>query len=262
MALTNEKATDLFLAMAKKAGWTESQVKLALDSDEGKEILNRDNRHSEYSSALDKVKNLEPLAKKATEWDEWWGKKGGSKLYETQQQQAQVLARYQERFGELDSNSNVDVQKAANVAGLTLQQAQEMLADQGRRFSQMSSDQMLVMVDAQNRGIKLSTEDVSAMTKIMAEKNMTYGQAYSEHVGPRVREMESQRLDKEKKDYAAEQVRDALSRAGVHNLPATSDLSPSFFDRPTNGLAEKSMSDQELLSMWQDSAPGAKGRAA
>lgn len=266
MALSNEAAQDLFKALAKKAGFTEAQVKLALEAEEWKEIQNRDNRHSEYSSALDKLKNLEPKAKKAEEWDEWWTKKGGAKLYETHQQQAQVLARYQERFGELDPNSTQDVRTAAAQTGLTLQQAQAMLEQErqkmGVQFSSMTNDAMAVLVDASNRGLKLSTEDIATMNKIMADKGVTYGAAYAEHFGPKVREMEQQRLAKEKEEYANEKVRDALTRAGVSSVPQEPGIQANFFDRPAAGVAEKSLSDQELLSMWHDSAPGAKSRAA
>lgn len=265
--MTNDKATDLFKAMATKAGFTPDQVTLALSQPEWKEIENRDNRHSEYASALDRAKNLEPLANKAKEWDEWWTKKGGSKLYETQQTQAERLARYTERFGDLDPNaSQQQVQQAAQGAGLTMQQVQALLDaktnEMGVRMSSMTTDLGMIMVDAANRGIKLSTDDLAAMNKLMADKGVTYGAAYSEHLGPKVREMEEQRLDKEKKDYAAEQVRDALSRAGVHNLPSSSEIPANFYDRPKAGVAEKSLSDQELLGMWNDAAPGARTRAA
>lgn len=252
--------------MAKKQGWTDEQVTLALQQPEWKEIENRDNRHSEYSSALDKAKNLEPLAAKAKEWDEWWGKKGGSKLYEENQRKEAALLRYQERFGALDPDSSTDIRHAATATGMTMQQVQEMLDaksnDMGVRFSQMTNELLAITVDAANRGVKLTGDDVVAMQNLMASKGVTYAAAYEQHVGPRVREMEQQRLEKEKKDYAAEQVRDALTRAGVHNLSLTSEVPANFFDRPKTGIAEKSLSDQELLSMWNDSSPGAKNRAA
>lgn len=259
--MTNDKAADLLKALAKKAGFTDEQVTLALSQPEWKEIENRDNRHSEYSSALDKAKNLEPLAAKAKEWDEWWGKKGGSKLYEENQRKEQLLSRFTERFGALDPDDTTDVRHAAKVTGMTMQQVQEMLDTQknqiGLQFSQMTNELLAIQVDAANRGVKLTGDDVVAMNKLMAEKGVTYAAAYESHVGPRVREMEQQRLEKEKKDYAAEQVRDALTRAGVHNLPTASDSIPAnFFDRPKTGIAEKSLSDQELLSMWNDSSPG------
>lgn len=262
--MTNDKALDLFKAMAKGAGLTDEQVNLALTQPQWKEIENRDNRHSEYSSALDKAKNLEPLAAKAKEWDEWWGKKGGSKLYEANQNHERELARYQERFGALDADSSVpDVRRAAAATGLTLEQVQALLNDQGAKFSQYQADRDLVFADAATRGVRITTDDVTAMNKLMADKGVTYAAAYQEHVGPRVREMEQQKQAKEKEDYAAEKVRDALTRAGVHNLPAAADSIPAnFFDRPKTGIAEKSLSDQELLSMWNDSSPGAKSRAA
>src|SRR6516164_6393684 len=95
--MTNDKAADLFRAMAKDAGFTDEQVAKAMAAPQWKEIENRDNRHSEYSSALDKVKNLEPQAAKAKEWDTWWKEKGGSKLYE----QSKELGLYKERYGAL-----------------------------------------------------------------------------------------------------------------------------------------------------------------
>ncbi len=269
--MTNDKAADLFKALAKKQGFTDEQVTLALQQPEWKEIENRDNRHSEYSSALDKAKNLEPLAVKAKEWDTWWRDKGGSELYETHQEQAQRLARYQERFGDIDPSNPSDVRAAATVTGLTLQQAQAMidqkLQEQGVRFSQMSNELLAVTVDAQQRGIKLTGDDVLAMNKIMAEKGVTYAGAYEQHLGPKVREMEQQRLENEKKSYAEQQLRDFKTRIGYTENQygkGGTDGSPvaSFFDRPKTGVAEKSMSDQELLSMWNDSAPGNNSRAA
>jgi hypothetical protein len=268
--MTNDKAVDLFKAMAKGAGLTDEQVNVALSQPQWKEIENRDNRHSEYSSALDKVRNLEPQAATAKRWQDWWEGKGeyagqgaGSKTYKAYIDQQTALARYQERFGALDADSSrTEVRDAAAATGMTMQQVQAMLDEQGKRFSAMSTEQMAILADAQTRGLKLTVEDVTAMNRIMAEKGVTYAGAYEQHVGPRVREMEQQKLTKEKEDYAAEKVRDALTRAGVHAVQGNQEVPPSFYDRPKTGVAEKSMSDQELLAMWNDSAPGAKSRAA
>jgi len=264
MSLSNLQAAELFKQLAAKAGFSDDQVKLALNADEWKELQNRDNRHSEYSSALDRVKNLEPLATKATEWDKWW-KEGGSRLYQAEQEKSQALARYQERFGNLDPNDPADVRRGAAQTGMTMEQVQAMLAERdnqiGVRFSAMTNDLLAVTVDAQQRGIKLSGDDVLAMQKIMAEKGVGYGQAYELHAGPRVREMESQRLQKEKEDYANEKVQDALTRAGVHGgIPTTSDVPNNFFDRPTGGVADKPKTDQELMQMWNEAGKQVAGR--
>ena len=261
--MTNDKAADLFKALAAKAGFSEDQVKLALDTAEYKELENRLPR-PEYSRAMDRVRDLEPLATKAKEWDEWWTKKGGSTLFE----KASQLSRYQERFGDLDPNNSTEVRQAANATGLTMEQVNALVEartnDIGVRFSQMTNELLAIQVDAANRGVKLTGDDVLAMNKLMQEKGVTYAGAYEMHVGPRVREMEQTRLSKEKEDYAAEKVRDALSRVG-HNAPLGSDPSvPNFFDRPQGGMADKPKSDQELLAMWNDAgqAVANRGRAA
>lgn len=257
--MTNDKAADLFKQLAKEQGFTDEQVAKAMAAPQWKEIENRDNRHSEYSSALDKAKNFEAAAKKAGEWDDWWKNKGGGTVYQKYQEQQASLARYQERFGALDPNDPNAVRQGAEASGMTMQQVQAMLEarlnEQGTRFSAMTADLGLVMTDAANRGIKLSPDDIQAMNKIMADKGVTYGAAYAEHLGPKVREMESQKLTKEKEDYAAEKVRDALSRVGHNGLPPVNSEVPSFFERPKAGIAEKSLSDQELLGMWNDAAP-------
>lgn len=267
--MTNDKAADLFKAMAQTAGFTDEQVAKAMAAPQWKEIENRDNRHSEYASALDKAKNLEPLAAKAKEWDKWWTEKGGSTLYTTQQEQATQLALYQERFGNLNPNDPQQVRQVAAGAGITMQQAQEMLKsalnEQGVRFSQMSNELLAVTVDAQNRGIKLTTEDIGAMNKLMADKGVTYAGAYQEHLGPRVREMEEQKRKKELEDYATQKVQDELTRRGISGVqPGSSEVPASFFERPATGMADKPKSDQELMAMWNDAGHqvASRGRAA
>jgi hypothetical protein len=75
-------------------------------------------------------------------------------------------------------------------------------------------------------------------------------------MGPKVRELEQTKLTREKEEYAAEKVRDALSRIGHNGLPADSaGVQTGFFERPANGMADKPKTEQELLAMWQDSAP-------
>ena len=119
--MTNDKAVDLFKAMAKGAGLTDEQVNVALSQPQWKEIENRDNRHSEYSSALDRVRNLEPQAATAKRWQDWWEGKGeyagqgaGSKTYKAYIDQQTALARYQERFGALDADATrTEVRDAA-----------------------------------------------------------------------------------------------------------------------------------------------------
>lgn len=259
--MTNDKAADLFKAMATKAGFTPEQVNLALAAPEWKEIENRDNRHSEYSSALDKAKNLETKLQAAEPFRQWWQEKGGAQWYQNSNEQAQELARFKERYGDLDPNNPSDVRQAATASGLTLAQAKAMLDEQrtqlGVQFTAMTTDALAVMTDAQQRGIKLTTDDIGAMNRIMAEKGVTYGQAYETHLGPRVREMEQTKLTREKEEYAAEKVRDALSRVGHNGLPADSaGVQTGFFDRPANGMADKPRSDQELMAMWADAAPG------
>lgn len=266
MSLSNLQAKQLFEQLAAKAGFTQDQVKLALEAEEWKELQNRDNRHSEYSSALDKVKNLEPLAQKAKQWDEWWTEKGGSKLYETQQQQAQRLALYQERFGELDPQQQQQVQQAA-ASGMSMQQVTALidskLNEQGTRFSQYQAERDRVFVEASNLGIKLTADDLTAMNNLMSTRGVTYAQAAQEHLGPRVRELEDKKRKDEMEQYAQQKVQDELARRGVAAVPITSQTpSANFFDRPKNGVAERTNSDQELLAMWAESAPGAQGRAA
>lgn len=255
-SLNNLQATDLFKQLATKAGFTPEQVDLALKADEFKEFENGYRRQSEYSQALDRAKALEPQAAKAAEWDEWWSKKGGKKVYETYQESQATLARYQERFGDLNPNSQADVREAAATTGMTIQQVQALLNDQGTRWSQMLADRDLVFADAATRGLKFSTEDLATMNRLQAEKGVTFSAAYETHMGPRVREMDQKARETEKEAYAAEKVRDALSRVGHNGLPPTADV-PNFYDRPKAGVAEKSMNDQELLAMWNDSAPKA-----
>ena len=107
-------------------------------------------------------------------------------------------------------------------------------------------------------------QPVMSVSGIAEALGVTYAGAYQEVVAPRVREMESQRFEKEKKDFAAEAVRDALSRAGANpaSTASTPGFQSNFFDRPADGVAKSSMNEQELVALWADSAPGNSSRAA
>jgi hypothetical protein len=257
--MTNDKAADLFRAMAKDAGFTDEQVAKAMAAPQWKEIENRDNRHSEYSSALDKVKNLEPQAAKAKEWDTWWKEKGGSTLYE----QSKELGLYKERYGALtgDTNGGNGGGNTNVPAGVTMAQVQAMLKEQieaqGARFSTFQSDILTTNAELAAHGITPKAADIAEMNKLMAN-GATYSAAAVSHFGPRVREMEQQRIEKEKKDAVEQAVKDYASRSGAYsNVPPPGQTSqPSFMSRPDNGVAPAGKTDQELLALWNESAPG------
>lgn len=241
-------ATELFNEMAKKAGFTADQVTLALSQPEYKELENGFVRHDEYSSALDKAKNLQGQADKAKQWDDWY--KQNSPAITGLNEKAQLLAKYEERFGALDGSAG-DTRAAAATTGLTMADVTKITEQLSQNFSGLLKDGLRI---ASRHAAAFGEElDVDALEKIALEKRVPLTQAYEELVAPRVRERNEAKTKVEIEKQVSERVKDELSRRAMS--PGTSGHSapPVFIgQQPTGADAPKPLGDQDLMSLWSD----------
>ena len=247
-------AEELFKDMAKKAGYTEEQVKLALDQPEWKDLQNGYVRHDEYSSALDKAKNLEGKAKKAEDWDKWY--KDNGPAIQGLNEKAQLLAKYEERFGALDG-SDPNAPGRAIAAGMSQADVTKLILaaqeQQSQNFSGLLKDTMYVTSrHASEFGEALSMEQIGQLEKIAIEKRVPLTQAYEELVAPRVRERETKKTEETIQKRVDERVKDELSRRSAGPGSRGSDIPPSFIIKPAGADAPKDLTDQDLQNLWAE----------
>lgn len=245
-------AQELFADMAKKAGWTDDAVKLALESDEGKELSNGYVRHAEYSSALDKARNSEKDANEAKEWRKWHQQ--NAPIIQTLQTEH---ARYKERLQQLgytDQQAQAGADQAAAQAGagqgLTVQQVQQMLEQRDNNYSSLMRDTMSIL--AEHDSGRLGKLDVPALEKIAVEQKLTLKGAYDAFIAPKVKELETKELDARIKRERDEAVKDYASRNNLPINPAMPDHVRFDFTPKTGEGAPKPIGDAELMGMWAD----------
>ncbi len=241
-------ATEIFKEMAKGAGYTDDQVNLALARPEWKELENGYVRHDEYSSALDKAKNLEGKAKRADDWDGWW--KSEKTNIESLNTKAQQLARYEERFGALDGSDPNATARAAAATGLTMADVTKITEQMSQNFSGLLKDGLRI---ASRHAATFGEElDVDALEKIALEKRVSLPQAYQELVAPRVRDREQKKTEEEIQKQVDQRVKDEMSRRAMSPGSRGSDIPPSFIVKPTGADAPKELGDQDFISMWNE----------
>lgn len=246
--MATKTAIDAFKDLAKEAGWSEDQVTLALSKPAFKELENGFIRQDEYSRSLDKARDLQA---KVQEYNDWWSKTGPA--VEGLRAKEVALARYQERFGDLE---NANPQHVQAVTGVSLDDVQKMLAQRDQNFSGLLKDGLRI---ASRHAAAFGEElDVDALEKIALEKRVPLTQAYEELVAPRVRERETAKTQAEIKRQVDEQVKDELSRRALS--PGTSGHSapPVFIgQQPTGADAPKPLGDQDLMGLWSEAGKSA-----
>ena len=90
--------------------------------------------------------------------------------------------------------------------------------------------------------------DVDALEKLANETNLPLSAAYDRMIAPRVQEKQKAAADKEKEEYAAQKVKDALSRHKLPTDPIPTESAP-IYNRISPDSAPKDM-DSELLAAW------------
>ncbi len=252
--MATKTATELFQEMAKKAGFTAEQVTLALSQPEYKELENGFVRHDEYSSALDKARELQTAADKAKQWDDWYKQNGPA--IQTLNEKAERLARYEQQFGALDGTDPNANRQAAAATGLTMADVTKITEQMSQNFSGLLKDGLRI---ASRHAATFGEElDVDSLEKIALEKRVPLTQAYEELVGPRVRERNDAKTKEEIARQVAEGVKDELSRRAMSPGSTGHSAPPVFLgQQPTGADAPKPLGDQDLMSIWNDAGKSA-----
>lgn len=244
----SKTAQELFADMAKAAGWTTEQVTLALATDAGKELNNGYVRHAEYSSALDKARNLEGEAAKAKQWEGWW-KENSPRIQNLQTEHATLKERLKQAgYTDLQAETTATAQTGAG-AGLTMEQVQQLFTQRDNNYSSLLRDTMSIL--SEHDSARLGRLDVPALEKIAQEKQLTLKGAYDQFIAPKVKELETKDLEARITREREEAVKDYASR---NNLPVNIDrgLQPGANFGPRTGEAAKAVDDAGLMSMWAD----------
>lgn len=251
--MTPQEAKAYFEELARKSG-VDLNVPLSqvLSNDTFlKETSNGIARHSEYSSALDRARNLEQEVNAAKTqlgtWDQWYKNYAEPKVSKAEQAEKR-LQDYVNQFGELPDGTPVGNRTGAQVtAGMTKEDIDKMFRERDRAYTTMTKQVTRVMA----RHLKDFNEDldIDAVEKIMDEKGLPLEAAYKEFVQPRVEERQTkERSEWEKKTRdeierdlksryklpvdakPRESVSDLLNRKAPDNMPEELDAKNAFID--------------------------------
>lgn len=253
MALTKaekiQRAKDIVGEIEKTAGWTPEQSAqmrtYLLENEAAAEHLgNSTARHSEYSSALDKARDLETKLNEAAKYQQWY-----EKNYAVANAAVTEAARYRERYGALDETPNpVPANNGASVpAGMTKAEIEQLLTDRDNRWASITKTGLRLA--SRHAAEYKEALDIDAIEKIAIEKSIPLDIAYEEFVRPRVQEAEKKRTDEEIKRRVDEGIAAERSRMGSHGafIPAQQS---GFSDYANKGGKVAATDDAELANMW------------
>ncbi len=199
----------------------------------------------DFDAQTGRVKAAEERVQK---WNEW-----GT---EAQRAVDQANAQYQAAQAELQR-----LAAGGDPAGfdaskyLTKEDLVKFNQEMGQRYAGVIKDATRI---ASRHVAKFGEEpDMDAIEALAAKEGLPLMAAYGKWIEPRVEVQRKESFEKEKKEYADQQVRDALSR---HQLPVDSaPVSQSIMFKEAAANAPARSTDEELLATWNGAAAG-KGK--
>ncbi len=247
----SQTAVEWFKELAQEAGYTEQQstdlLKLISNDKVGAKVNGvLKTAQDDYNAQVGRVRTLEQTAKdaqaKVEAYNAWWT--GDS-------QKPGAYAEYENAIKERDAA----LAKLAGHGPLTTEESgkfvskddlTKMLAERDGRFASVIKEVGRV---ASRHAAKFHEElDTDALEKLATEKGLTVSQAYDEMVKPRVEALDKEAREKEKKDFADQAVRDALSRHKLPVDPVPQDTAP-LYQRFKKEDVPVDM-DGDLLAAW------------
>lgn len=225
--MTAAEAKEEFTKLAKDSGLTEDQMKAVLQAFENEKFAKGVGtgyaRHSEYSSALDKLRNAESEIEKY----QVWYRDQGAPAVTAAQQVWQRLQQYEAQYGPLDDQTVRDRKAAAGALGITREELDKVLKERSD-----ASTAAFVEYERQMGDIRLDhfarfgeKMDMDKFEKFMREsKSADIPGAYMKYVEPRMEEKRNKDFEDRIKKERDEAVRDFASR---HKIPTETRPEPT-----------------------------------
>lgn len=254
--MSKERARKAFEELCKEAGFGEDDTKLALEKFADNEKFAEKftagfTRHSEYSSALDKLKNLETEMGRNKEWftNSW------PVVQKSLEEAGYVLVNGQL----IKSNKQPNNDEGINVEGLTQKQVEEMMEGKlthlRNAFASTMKDGLRL---ASRHAAQFKEElDVDALEKIALEKQIPLQTAYDLYVAPRVEDARKKSEEERLKQGIEEGVKDRLSKMNLPVDLSSASSTPSHGFAFATGTEKTKLTDADLANMWNE-VQGAK----
>lgn len=227
--MTAAEAKQEFEKLAKDSGLSEDQVKAVLQAFENEKFAKGVGtgyaRHSEYSSAMDKLKNAET---KIGQYEEWYSKQAAPAINAAQQIAAK-LAAYEGTYGPIETGTTGERKAAAGALGITREELDKILKERSNAesaaFVEYERQMGDIRLDHYARfGEKINME---AFEKFMREnKAVDISSAYRNFVEPRLEEKRGKEFEERIKKERDEAVRDFASRHKIPTEPRPEPTTP------------------------------------
>jgi hypothetical protein len=254
-----KKAVDWFKELATEAGLSAEETSAFIKAAENPKLASRvettvKTAEEDYQAQLGRVKTLDAELNDYKVWANGNGTlrdgrkidKGAVAAYQELQQQ------YQEAVGKLQKIEQgvIDPQFDASKY-VTREDIQKQLSDRDARYAGVIK-QMGRLASKHAVDFKEAL-DVDALEKLAIETNLPLDVAYEKLIQPRMEEARKTAAEADKKAYAEQAVKDALSRHSLPTDPTPQATAPIFIQR--DRAAEKATGkpanlDAELMQTW------------
>ena len=256
--MTAAEAKQEFEKLARDNGLSDDQVKAVLQAFDNEKfaggVAAGYTRHSEYSRALDKTKDLEG---KLVNVEKWYNEQAVPALTNLQQVQAN-LSKYEALYGKLDDAPPGDKRAAAAAAGISREELDKILEQRTNALTAAVVDYERLMGDIRLGHFQRFNEvlPVKEMEKFMRENQITdLERGYELFAKPRVAELDKAAQTKREKEMREEIERDIRSRYKLPAEPKPPATTP--FEDLANARASKDYNeheaDQKARSAFLDS---------
>lgn len=223
MIRNNDKALLRFGEVVKKAGDYESQLGRQLAADKA-------------------AKDAQALAQQWKEWAEGKeGKPGAVQMYN------QIVAERDAALARAGALPNGNGNGGADLSKyLTKEELQNLMAERDARYaSVIKTVGRIASRHAAHFGEELDTDQLETIAK---EKGVDVATAYEQMVKPRLEAKAKEQAEKEKKEFAEQAVKDALSKYKLPVDPVPTETAPMYMKYDVKDVPKDL--DADLLAAW------------
>ena len=254
-----KKAIDWFKELANEAGLSPEETSAFIKAAENPKLASRvettvKTAEEDYQAQLGRVKTLDAELNDYKVWANGNGTlrdgrkidKGALAAYQELQQQ------YQDAVGKLQKIEQGTLQPEFDTSRfVTREDLEKQNRDRDSRYATAIKEGLRIA--ARHAATYKEEPDMDAIEKLAVEKGLSINAAYKEWIEPREREAQQKQFEAEKKAYAEQAVKDALSRHSLPTDPTPQATAPIFIQR--DRAAEKANGkpanlDSELMQAW------------
>ncbi len=253
-----KKAVDWFKELANEAGLSPEETSAFIKVAENQKLASRventvKTAEEDYQAQVGRVN---ALGKELQDYKVWAN--GGGKLSDGREIKEGALATYQAKeqqlqaaLTELEQMRNGNTPQFDTSKLVTREDFQKQLSDRDARYAGVIK-QMGRLASQHAVNFKEAL-DVDALEKLAIETNLPLDVAYERLIGPRVEEARKTAAEADKKAYAEQAVKDALSRHSLPTDPTPQATAPIFIQRDKAAEAKNGKPanlDSELMQAW------------